>query len=147
MTGLLCSIGCFIVAFVTKDKLMLAIAAIFYLGWQICVLGSTISNKKKSDDLPAQCGNIILKPIVTEKSMDQMSEKKYTFKVDKKANKVQIKNAVEKVFDVKVDKVYTMNMNGKMKRMGRFVGKRPDWKKAIVKLTADSKEIQFFEGI
>ena len=63
MTGLLCSIGCFIVAFVTKDKLMLAIAAIFYLGWQICVLGSTISNKKKSDDLPERCGNIILKPI------------------------------------------------------------------------------------
>lgn len=91
--------------------------------------------------------DIIVKPIVTEKSMDDMSEKKYTFKVDKKANKVQIKNAVEAVFGVKVEKVYTMNMNGKMKRMGKYVGKRSDWKKAIVKLTEDSKEIQFFEGL
>lgn len=91
--------------------------------------------------------DIIVKPIVTERSMDDMSEKKYTFKVYKKANKVQIKNAVEEVFGVKVKKVYTMNMNGKMKRMGKFVGKRSDWKKAIVKLTEESKEIQFFEGI
>lgn len=91
--------------------------------------------------------DIIVKPIVTERSMDDMSEKKYTFKVDKKANKVQIKNAVETVFGVKVEKVYTMNMNGKMKRMGKYVGKRSDWKKAIVKLTEESKEIQFFEGI
>lgn len=91
--------------------------------------------------------DIIVKPIVTERSMDDMSEKKYTFKVDKKANKVQIKNAVEAVFGVKVEKVYTMNMNGKMKRMGKYVGKRSDWKKAIVKLTEESKEIQFFEGI
>ncbi|MPW25025.1 50S ribosomal protein L23 [Alkalibaculum sp. M08DMB] len=91
--------------------------------------------------------DIIVKPIVTEKSMDDMSQKKYSFKVDKKANKVQIKNAVEAVFGVKVEKVYTMNMNGKMKRQGKYVGKRADWKKAIVKLTEDSKEIQFFEGI
>lgn len=91
--------------------------------------------------------DIIVKPIVTEKSMDDMAEKKYTFKVMKKANKVQIANAVEAVFGVKVEKVYTMNMIGKKKRMGRFVGKRPDWKKAIVKLTEDSKEIQFFEGL
>lgn len=91
--------------------------------------------------------DIIVKPIVTEKSMEDMSEKKYSFKVNKKANKVQIKNAVEEVFDVKVQKVYTMNFNGKMKRMGKNVGRRPDWKKAIVKLTEDSKEIQFFEGI
>jgi len=91
--------------------------------------------------------DIIVKPIVTERSMDDMSEKKYTFKVYKKANKVQIKNAVEEVFGVKVKKVYTMNMIGKMKRMGKFVGKRSDWKKAIVKLTEESKEIQFFEGI
>ncbi|RBP67402.1 LSU ribosomal protein L23P [Alkalibaculum bacchi] len=91
--------------------------------------------------------DIIVKPIVTEKSMDDMAEKKYTFKVMKKANKVQIANAVEAVFGVKVEKVYTMNMTGKKKRMGRFVGKRSDWKKAIVKLTEDSKEIQFFEGL
>ncbi len=91
--------------------------------------------------------DIIVKPIVTEKSMDDMAEKKYTFKVMKKANKVQIANAVEAVFDVKVEKVYTMNMTGKKKRMGKFVGKRSDWKKAIVKLTEDSKEIQFFEGL
>ena len=91
--------------------------------------------------------DIIVKPIVTEKSMDDMAEKKYTFKVMKKANKVQIANAVETVFGVKVEKVYTMNMTGKKKRMGRFVGKRSDWKKAIVKLTKDSKEIQFFEGL
>ena len=91
--------------------------------------------------------DIIVKPIVTEKSMDDMAEKKYTFKVMKKANKVQIANAVEAVFGVKVEKVYTMNMIGKKKRMGRFVGKRSDWKKAIVKLTEDSKEIQFFEGL
>lgn len=91
--------------------------------------------------------DIIVKPIVTERSMDDMSEKKYTFKVYKKANKVQIKNAVEEVFGVKVKKVYTMNMIGKKKRMGKFLGKRSDWKKAIVKLTEESKEIQFFEGI
>ncbi|MFZ7132970.1 MAG: 50S ribosomal protein L23 [Eubacteriales bacterium] len=91
--------------------------------------------------------DILIKPIVTEKSMEDTSEKKYSFKVNNKANKIQIKNAVETVFGVKVDKVYTMNMNGKKKRMGKYVGKRPDWKKAIVKLTKDSKEIQFFEGI
>jgi len=91
--------------------------------------------------------DIILKPIVTERSMDGMAEKKYTFKVDKKANKTQIKQAVEEIFDVKVDKVSTMNMTGKVKRMGKFVGKRSDWKKAIIKLTDESKEIEFFEGI
>lgn len=91
--------------------------------------------------------DIILKPIVTEKSMDDMSENKYTFKVKKDANKIQIKNAVETIFGVKVEKVFTMNMNGKMKRMGRFAGRRADWKKAIVKLTPDSKSIEFFEGI
>lgn len=91
--------------------------------------------------------DIILKPIVTERSMDGMADKKYTFKVDKRANKTQIKQAIEEIFDVKVDKVSTMNMTGKVKRMGRFVGKRSDWKKAIIKLTDESKEIEFFEGI
>ena len=91
--------------------------------------------------------DIILKPVITERSMEGMSEKKYTFKVDKRANKTQIKLAVEEIFGVKVDKVSTMNMTGKVKRMGKFVGKRSNWKKAIIKLTDDSKEIEFFEGI
>ncbi len=91
--------------------------------------------------------DIILKPIVTERSMDVMSEGKYTFVVDKKANKTEIKNALEKIFDVKVQKVNTMNMRGKFKRQGRFIGKRADWKKAIVQLTPDSKQIEFFEGM
>lgn len=91
--------------------------------------------------------DIIQKPLITERSMEDMEGKKYTFKVDKKANKIEVKNAVEEIFNVKVLKVNTMNMNGKTKRMGRFEGKRPDWKKAIVQLTEDSKEIQFFEGM
>jgi large subunit ribosomal protein L23 len=91
--------------------------------------------------------DIIIKPIVTEKSMDDISEKKYTFKVMKDANKIQIKNAVETVFGVKVEKVFTMNMNGKLKRMGKTIGRRANWKKAIVKLTPESKTIEFFEGI
>jgi large subunit ribosomal protein L23 len=91
--------------------------------------------------------DIIKKPVITERSMDDMADKKYTFKVDKKANKIEIKNAVEEIFKVKVSKVNTMNMIGKKKRMGRFEGKRSDWKKAIVQLTEDSKEIQFFEGM
>ncbi|WP_398444610.1 50S ribosomal protein L23 [Sedimentibacter sp.] len=91
--------------------------------------------------------DIIKKPIVTEASMDAMADKKYTFVVDKKANKTEIKNAVEKVFGVKVESVNTMNMLGKKKRQGIHVGKKPDWKKAIVTLTAESKTIEFFEGI
>lgn len=91
--------------------------------------------------------DILVKPVVTEASMDMMAEGKYTFVVDRKANKTEIKNAVEKVFGVKVDKVNTMNMEGKVKRMGVHVGKRPNWKKAIVTLTPDSKGIEFFEGM
>lgn len=91
--------------------------------------------------------DIIIKPIITERSMEDMEEKKYTFKVDKRANKVEIRNAVEEIFNVKVSKVSTMNMQGKKKRMGRFEGKRADWKKAIVQLTEDSKGIEFFEGV
>lgn len=91
--------------------------------------------------------DIIIKPIITERSMEDMEEKKYTFKVDKRANKVEIRNAVEEIFNVKVSKVNTMNMQGKKKRMGRFEGKRADWKKAIVQLTEDSKGIEFFEGV
>jgi large subunit ribosomal protein L23 len=91
--------------------------------------------------------DIIQKPVITERSMEDMEGKKYTFKVDKNANKIEIKNAIEEIFGVKVLKVNTMNMNGKIKRMGRFQGRRADWKKAIVQLTEDSKEIQFFEGM
>jgi len=91
--------------------------------------------------------DIIIKPIVTEASMNAMADKKYTFVVDKKSNKTEIKNAVESIFGVKVASVNTMNMLGKKKRTGVHVGKRPDWKKAIVTLTEDSKTIEFFEGI
>ena len=91
--------------------------------------------------------DIIIRPLITEKSMDDSEFNRYTFEVAKNANKIEIKNAVEEIFDVKVEKVATMNMNGKMKRMGRFEGRRKNWKKAIVKLTADSKAIEFFEGV
>ncbi len=91
--------------------------------------------------------DIIIKPLVTEQSMDGMAERKYSFKVDRNANKTEIKKAIEKIFDVKVEKTNTLNMTGKVKRMGRNEGKRADWKKAIVTLTEDSKEIEFFEGM
>lgn len=91
--------------------------------------------------------DIIKRPIVTEASMDAMADKKYTFVVDKKSNKTEIKNAVEKIFGVKVASVNTMNMLGKKKRMGTSLGKKVDWKKAIITLTEDSKTIEFFEGI
>ena len=91
--------------------------------------------------------DIILKPIITEKSMDELQKGKYTFKVATDANKPEIKKAVEQLFGVKVAKVTTMNCNGRTKRVGRFVGKTSDWKKAIVVLTEDSKAIEFFEGM
>jgi large subunit ribosomal protein L23 len=91
--------------------------------------------------------DIIRKPVITEKSMAIMAEKKYTFIVHIKANKSQIKRAVEEVFGVKVEDVKTLRTEGKMKRVGVHVGKRPDYKKAIIKLTADSKNIEFFEGM
>lgn len=91
--------------------------------------------------------DIIRKPIITEKSMASMSEKKYTFIVDIHANKVQIKKAVEEVFGVKVQYVNTLKTMGKTKRVGVHIGKRPDYKKAIVQLTEDSKTIEFFEGM
>ena len=91
--------------------------------------------------------DIIFKPVVTERSMENMESKRYTFKVDTRANKSEIKKAVETIFGVKVKQVNTMNITGKKKRMGANVGKRPDWKKAIVTLTEDSKEIEFFESI
>ncbi|SHF09625.1 LSU ribosomal protein L23P [Caldanaerobius fijiensis DSM 17918] len=91
--------------------------------------------------------DIIIRPIITEKSMNLMGDKKYTFEVARDANKIEIKKAVEELFGVKVEKVYTMNIRGKKKRVGRYEGKKPDWKKAIVKLTPDSKTIEFFENI
>ena len=91
--------------------------------------------------------DIIIAPVVTEKSVTMMADKKYTFKVDKNANKIQIANAVEAIFGVKVAKVNTISMKGAKRRMGRFEGYRSDWKKAIVTLTADSKTIEFFDGM
>ncbi|MEA3423423.1 MAG: 50S ribosomal protein L23 [Bacillota bacterium] len=91
--------------------------------------------------------DVIITPIITETSMENTAVKKYTFKVDRRANKVEIKDAVEKIFNVKVIGVNTMTVKGKEKRQGRFVGLRPTWKKAIVQLSSDSKEIQFFEGM
>ncbi|MCD8187122.1 MAG: 50S ribosomal protein L23 [Ruminococcus sp.] len=91
--------------------------------------------------------DIILKPVITEKSMDGLQAGKYTFKVATDANKIEIKNAVEKLFGVKVAKVSTMNCRGRSKRVGRYVGKTADWKKAVVTLTEDSKTIEFFDGM
>ena len=79
--------------------------------------------------------------------MDQLADRKYTFKVAKEANKIEIKKAVEEIFGVKVEKITTARVLGKVKRMGATSGKRADWKKAIVKLTADSKTIEFFDGM
>lgn len=95
-----------------------------------------------------QAYEIIIRPIVTEKSMDLIEENKYTFKVLKKANKPEIKKAVEELFDgVKVKKVRTMNYVGKKRRTKYGYGKSNDWKKAIVTLTEDSKPIEFFENV
>ena len=91
--------------------------------------------------------DIIIRPWITEKTMDMQEEGKYVFVVDRRANKTEIKNALEAIFDVKVKKVNTMNMLGKVKRMGRFEGRRPSWKKAIVTLAPDSKTIEFFEAL
>ena len=91
--------------------------------------------------------DIILKPVITENSMDMLAEKKYTFKVATDANKIEIKKAVEEIFGVKVSKVTTINMDGKMKRMGRNEGRRAAYKKAVVKLTEDSKTIEFFDSM
>ena len=91
--------------------------------------------------------DIIIKPVITEGSMDATQEKKYTFKVAVGANKTQIKNAVEEIFGVDVKKVNVMNVNGKLKRMGRTQGRTAAYKKAIVTLTEDSKEIEFFSNL
>jgi len=92
--------------------------------------------------------DVILKPLVTEKSMNGMAEKKYSFLVHPEANKTQIKEAVENMFEgVKVAKVNTMNNDGKTKRRGMVYGKTAETKKAIVQLTSDSKDIEIFSGL
>ena len=92
--------------------------------------------------------DIIIRPIITERSMAATAEKKYVFEVAPNAGKVEIKNAVETIFGVKVAKVNTIRMQGKVKRTGAYpAGKRADVKKAVVTLTADSKTIEFFEGM
>ena len=92
--------------------------------------------------------DIIRRPVITEQSMADVADKKYVFMVDVDANKTEIKAAVEAVFGVKVSKVNTIRMQGKVKRTGAYpAGKRADYKKAIVTLTADSKTIEFFEGM
>lgn len=91
--------------------------------------------------------DIILRPIITENSMDGIADRKYTFEVAKDANKVEIKAAVEKLFGVKVAKVNTINVDGKLRRYGRYEGFTASKKKAIVTLTEDSKTIEFFDGM
>lgn len=88
--------------------------------------------------------DIIIRPIITEKSMGMAEEKKYTFVVARTANKIEIKKAAEQVFGVQVEKVYTMNYRGKEKRMGRNVGRTAAYKKAIIQLKDTSKDIEFF---
>lgn len=95
--------------------------------------------------------DVIRRPVISERSMETVVDKagneikRYTFEVALNSNKVEIKKAVEEVFGVKVASVNTMRVNGKEKRMGRYVGKTPNWKKAIVTLASDSKAIEFFE--
>ena len=91
--------------------------------------------------------DIIIAPVITEKSMSGIADKKYTFKVAKYANKIEIAEACEKLFKVKVAKVNTISVRGKEKRMGRYSGYTASWKKAIVALKADSKPIEFFDGL
>ena len=92
--------------------------------------------------------DIIRRPVITEQSMADVADKKYVFMVDIDSNKTEIKEAVETIFGVKVAKVNTVRMQGKVKRTGAYpAGKRADYKKSIVTLTADSKTIEFFEGM
>lgn len=91
--------------------------------------------------------DVILAPIISEKSMDDAANKKYTFKVATTATKTDIKDAVEKAFDVEVIRVNTSNFDGKIKRQGRFVGRTAGYKKAIVTVSQSSKPIEFFEGM
>lgn len=91
--------------------------------------------------------DLIKRPVLTEKSYKGIAEKRYTFIVDKKATKPQIKAAIEEIFGVKVSAVRTINNVGKLKRQGRFEGYTPDYKKAIIQLTEDSKALALFESL
>ena len=91
--------------------------------------------------------DIVIRPVITEKSMAGMGMKKYTFEVAPKADKIEIARAVEELFGVKVKKVNTLHVRGQMRRQGRYMGYTKAWKKAIVTLTDDSKTIEFFEGM
>ena len=91
--------------------------------------------------------DVIIKPVLSEKSYADIANKRYTFKVAKGANKVEIKKAVEELFDVTVKQVNTSNVNGKLKRQGKTQGYTSDWKKAIVTLTEDSTSIEFFDSL
>ena len=90
--------------------------------------------------------DVILRPMITEKAMLAEDSKKYTFEVDVRANKTHIKQAIEEIFGVKVKNVNVMNVRGKLKRMGKYSGYTKKRRKAVVTLTADSKEIEFFEA-
>lgn len=91
--------------------------------------------------------DIVIRPVVTEKSMGLLENNKYTFEVSRDANKIEIKHAIEEIFDVKVKAVNTINYPGKKKRLGRYpYGYKPRWKKAIVTLAENSKPIEIFEG-
>ena len=91
--------------------------------------------------------DVIIRPLLTEKSYAGVADKKYTFKVARDANKIEIATAVEKLFKVKVAKVATISVRGKARRMGRYSGYTSSWKKAVVTLKADSKPIEFFDGL
>lgn len=91
-----------------------------------------------------QYSEVVLRPVITEQSMRLLEEGKYTFEVDRRANKTLIKQAVEALFDVKVAKVNTINVDGKAKRMGRYAGYTRKYKKAVVTLTPESKAIELF---
>lgn len=91
--------------------------------------------------------DLIKRPLITERSSEMMADKKYVFEVDLRANKTQIKQAIEQIFKVKVVQVNTMRMPAKPKRYGRYNGYTSEWKKAIVSLSPDSKELEFFETV
>ncbi|MDR2354726.1 MAG: 50S ribosomal protein L23 [Clostridiales Family XIII bacterium] len=91
--------------------------------------------------------DIILKPVISERSMDEAQNKKYTFKVAVDANKTEVKHALEEIFGIEIEKVNIMNVKGKVKRVGKNIGRTAASKKAIVTLTRGSKEIEFFQGL
>jgi large subunit ribosomal protein L23 len=91
--------------------------------------------------------DVILAPVITEKAVAALQDKKYTFKVAPNANKIEIAKAAQEIFGVKVAKVNTISMKGKLRRMGRNEGYTSDWKKAVITLTPDSKTIEFFDGM